>query len=358
MNSVHIGGNAFALFLKSQRKWVNPPLLTTAADGFHAECKNHGYKQNEHVVPHGSYLVNLAHTDPDRTKQAYDSFVDDLKRCEKLGIKLYNFHPGVANSTTRELAISHLALNINKAIAQTSTVVALLENMAAGGNVLGSTWEDLKEIIDLVDDKSRVGVCLDTCHAFAAGYDLRTPEAFSATLAEFDRVVGFRYLRAVHVNDSKAPFASHRDLHANIGTGFLGLRAFHNLVNDERFTGLPLILETPIEVRDADGVVVKDEAGKPMQDRGIDASEIKLLESLVGMDVEGEVFKKLEADLARKGRPERERLEEQIGKKVEKEAAKEARAAKKKVTGKGKQGKKKDDDDESELSDVKSDDVE
>jgi len=360
MNSVHIGGNAFALFLKSQRKWVNPPLLATAADGFHAECKNHGYKQNEHVVPHGSYLVNLAHTDPDRTKQAYDSFVDDLKRCEKLGIKLYNFHPGVANSTTRELAIAHLALNINKAIAQTSTVVALLENMAAGGNVLGSTWEDLKEIIDLVDDKSRVGVCLDTCHAFAAGYDLRTPEAFSATLAEFDRVVGFKYLRAVHVNDSKAPFASHRDLHANIGTGFLGLRAFHNLVNDERFTGLPLILETPIEVRDADGVVVKDAAGKPMQDRGIDASEIKLLESLVGMDVDGEEFKKLEADLARKGRPERERLEEQIGKKVEKETAKEARATKKKVTGKGKKGKKKeeDDDDESELSDVKSDDVE
>jgi AP endonuclease-1 len=174
-------------------------------------------------------------------------------------------------------------------------------------------------------------------------------------MEEFDRIVGIKYLRAVHVNDSKAPFRSHRDLHANIGTGFLGLRAFHNLVNDSRFEGLPLILETPIEVKDADGVVLKDEKGKVKEDKCIWAGEIKMLENLVGMDMEGEEFKKLEAELARKGRPERERLEEQIGKKLEKEAAKEARAAKKKGTGKGKKVKKEDDDDdESELSDVKS----
>jgi AP endonuclease-1 len=215
-------------------------------------------------------------------------------------------------------------------------------------------------MIDLVTDKSRVGVCLDTCHAFAAGYDLRSPEAFSATMDEFDRIVGIKYLRAVHVNDSKAPFFSHRDLHANIGTGFLGLRAFHNLVNDSRFEGLPLILETPIEVKDADGVVLKDEKGKVKEDKGIWAGEIKMLENLVGMDMEGDEFKKLEAELARKGRPERERLEEQIGKKMEKEAAKEARAAKKKVTGKGKgkKVKKENDDEESELSDVKSESAE
>ena len=309
-------------------------------------------------MPHGSYLVNLAHVDPVRTKQAYDSFVDDLKRCETLGIKLYNFHPGVANSTTRDKAISHLAENLNQAHAQTSTVVTVLENMAAGGNVLGSSFEDLRDIINETTDKSRVGVCLDTCHAFAAGYDLRTPEAFSATMDEFDRIVGIEYLRAVHVNDSKAPFASHRDLHANIGTGFLGLRAFHNLVNDARFEGLPLILETPVEVKDADGVVMKDEKGKVREDKMIWAAEIKLLESLVGMDVEGEEFKRSEAELARKGRPERERLEEQIGKKVEKEAAKVARAAKKKVA-KGKKGKKEEaSDDESELSDIKSEGVE
>ena len=360
-HAVHIGANAFALFLKSQRKWVNPPLLAETSDGFHAQCKHHTYKQNEHVVPHGSYLVNLAHTDPARITQAYDSFVDDLKRCETLGIKLYNFHPGVANSTNgdKAKAIAQIASSINRAHAQTSSVVTLLENMAAGGNVLGTRFEELSDMIDLVTDKSRVGVCLDTCHAFAAGYDLRSPEAFSATMEEFDRIVGIKYLRAVHVNDSKAPFRSHRDLHANIGTGFLGLRAFHNLVNDSRFEGLPLILETPIEVKDADGVVLKDEKGKVKEDKGIWAGEIKMLENLVGMDMEGEEFKKLEADLARKGRPERERLEEQIGKKLEKEAAKEARAAKKKATGKGKKAKNEDgDDDESELSDVKSESAE
>lgn len=346
LNSVHIGANAFALFLKSQRKWVNPPILTEAVDGFHANCKHHSYNQNEHVVPHGSYLVNLAHTDPSRTKQAYDAFVDDLKRCEKLGIKLYNFHPGVANSTNGDKgkAIAHLASNINRAHKETSTVVTLLENMAAGGNVLGSTFEDLRDTIALIDDKARVGVCLDTCHAFAGGYDLRTPEAFAATMDDFERIVGVKYLRALHVNDSKAPFASHRDLHANIGTGFLGLRAFHNVVNEPRFAGLPLVLETPIEVRDADGQLVKDEKGKAQEDKNIWATEIKLLESMVGMDVESEEFLKLEADLSRKGKPERDRLAEQIEKKKEKEAAK----GMKKGKGKGKKVKG----EESELSDV------
>lgn len=230
--------------------------------------------------------------------------------------------------------------------------------MAAGGNVLGTSFQDLADTIAQVKDKSRVGVCLDTCHAFAAGYDLRSPEAFSATMAEFDRVVGMKYLRAVHMNDSKAPFASNRDLHANIGTGFLGLRAFHNLVNDSRFEGLPLILETPVEVRDEKGDVVKDEKGKVREDKGIWAREIKLLEGLVGMDVEGVDFKKLEAELERMGRPERERVGVQVGKKREKDAAKEAKDAKKgvkktKAAVKGRRGKK-EDVDESELSDVKS----
>lgn len=226
-------------------------------------------------------------------------------------------------------------------------MITLLENMAAGGNVLGSTFEDLRDTIALIDDKSRIGVCLDTCHAFAGGYDLRTPETFQATMEDFERVVGVKYLRALHVNDSKAPFASHRDLHANIGTGFLGLRAFHNVVNEPRFAGLPLVLETPIEVRDAEGQLVKDEKGKEKEDKGIWAREIKMLESLVGMDVESERFLKLEAELAKKGKPERDRLQEQIDKKKEKEAAKGAKK------GKGK-AKKKKDESESELSDVKS----
>lgn len=225
--------------------------------------------------------------------------------------------------------------------------------MAAGGNVLGSTFEDLRDTIALIQNKQRVGVCLDTCHAFAAGYDLRTPDAFNATLRQFDEIVGMQYLRAVHMNDSKAPFASHKDLHANIGTGFLGLRSFHNLVNDTRFEGLPLILETPLDMTDEYGKPVKDEKGKNQETKSIWAIEIKLLESLVGMDVEGEEFLKLEAALARKGEPERKRLEDV----VERKRVKDEKKAKSPKRGRAKGSRKKVDseDEESELSELESD---
>lgn len=335
-NALHIGANAFALFLKSQRKWANPPLLPETCTSFHDHCKQHTYDQAKHVVPHGSYLVNLAHPDDERTKQAYDCFLDDLQRCESLNITLYNFHPGNSVGGDRQKAIAHLASNINRAHRATKTVITLLENMAAGGNVIGSTFEDLRNTIALVEDKSRIGVCLDTCHAFAAGYDLRTPTAFAATMQHFDDVVGATYLRAVHLNDSKAPFASHRDLHANIGTGFLGLRAFHNLVNDPRFVGLPLVLETPISVRDDDGNLVRDEKNKEKEDKAIWAQEIKMLERLVGMDVESEEFLGLEKKLQRKGESERKKMTEQQERKREKEE-------KKSKSPRKKRGKKVDD---------------
>ncbi|TKA69279.1 hypothetical protein B0A55_08521, partial [Friedmanniomyces simplex] len=328
LNSVHIGANAFALFLKSQRKWENPPLQDDHCSTFHSHCKTHSYDPSNHIVPHGSYLVNLAHTNKDRTKQAYDAFLDDLKRCEKLGIALYNFHPGTDQCADRPKAIAHLASNINRAHVETSKVVTLLETMTAGGNTIGCTFEDLRDIIALVTKKDRVGVCLDTAHVFTAGYDLRTPAAFLRTMERFEDVVGFKYLRALHLNDSKAPFGSNKDLHANIGTGFLGLRAFHNIVNEPRFAGLPLVLETPIEVRDDDGVLVKDEKGKEKEDKGIWAREIKLLESLVGTDVESEEFLSLERMLARKGEPERKRLEEQI-ERVREKAEKKAESGRK-----------------------------
>lgn len=323
-NSFHIGGNAFALFLKSQRKWANPPLAADQCTSFHANCEAHSYDQTKNVLPHGSYLVNLAHTDKARTEQAYESFVDDLKRCERLGIQLYNFHPGAANSTggDRQAAIAHLASNINRAHKATSSVIMVLENMAAGGNILGSTFEDLRDIIALTNDKKRVGVCLDTCHTFAGGYDLRSPAAFKTTMDQFEEVVGFKYLRALHINDSKAPLASHRDLHANIGTGFLGLRSFHNIVNDSRFEGLPLILETPLEAKDESGVPLKDDKGKPKSDEGIWAREIKLLESLVGMDTDSEEFLELEKALAKKGEAERKNMSEKMEDKREREEKK------------------------------------
>lgn len=311
---------------------------------FHANCKTHTYDAANHVVPHGSYLVNLAHTDKDRTKQAYESFLDDLQRCERLGIKLYNFHPGNTTGNDRATAIKHLASNINRAHKETKSVVTLLENMAAGGNIIGTTFEDLRDTISHIEDKTRVGVCLDTCHAFAAGYDLRSPEAFKSTLQQFDDVVGMKYLRALHINDSKAPFQSHRDLHANIGTGYLGLRAFHNVVNEPRFIGLPLVLETPTSNTDDNGDPIKDERGKQHEDAGVWAREIKLLESLVDMDVNSEEFLTLEKDLARKGERERKRVGDQAERRKEKEAKKAAKGQKKKF--------KDDASDESSLSEL------
>ncbi|TPX15404.1 uncharacterized protein E0L32_004384 [Thyridium curvatum] len=339
-NAVNIGANAFALFLKSQRKWANPPLAPDARDGFLAGCSSHGFDAGKHCVPHGSYLVNLAQADRDKAAQAYDSFVDDLQRCEALGIGLYNFHPGSTNGDTKEAAIGRIAAQLNRSHRATASVVTVIENMCGSGNVVGSRFEELRDIIAQVDDKSRVGVCIDTCHAFAAGYDLRTPQAFAATMAEFDRVVGARYLRAFHVNDSKAPLGSHRDLHANIGTGFLGLRAFHSLMNHEAFQDLPMVLETPIDRKGPDG--------KTVEDKGVWAREIKLLESLIGMDPDCDEFKAKEKELQAAGAEERGRIQAQVDKKADKDAKKDAKPKKGTLKSFFKKKKKTESDDEDE----------
>ncbi|KAH6646382.1 DNA-lyase [Truncatella angustata] len=320
-NAVHIGANAFALFLKSQRKWENPPLAPEAVSMFHACRKQHDWASvDKHCVPHGSYLVNLAAKEQAKADQAYGAFLDDLRRCETLGIGLYNFHPGNTNGEPRGEAIARIAAQLNRAHGATRGVVTLLENMAGQGNVVGTTFEDLRDIIALVDDKDRVGVCIDTCHAFAAGYDVRSPSAFRETLEKFDELVGPGYLRAFHVNDSKAPLGSHRDLHANIGTGFLGLRAFHNLMNQDRFAGLPMVLETPIDTKGPDG--------KTVEDRQVWADEIKLLESLIGMDAESDEFRALDQKLQKQGEGERSKIQDQIDRKAGKDAKKGTRAKK------------------------------
>ncbi|KAI4931440.1 hypothetical protein J4E85_004033 [Alternaria conjuncta] len=326
INLVYIGANAFALFLKNQRKWETIEMDPEHAALFIQGCKDHGINAAECCLPHGSYLVNLAHPDPARKKQAYDSFFNDLTRCHALGIRYYNFHPGNANATTREEGIRIIAENLNRAHADpaTGSVVTVLETMATLGNTIGGTFADIAAIINLIKDKSRVGVCLDTCHVFAAGYDLRSPEAYAATMDKFDQEIGLEYLKAFHVNDSKAPLSSFRDLHARIGTGYLGLQAFHNLMNDERFHGLPMVLETPVDSVDANG--------KKVEDKGIWAREIKMLESLVGMDNTSDEFKQLEAKLLAEGTAERERVGDQVQRKAIKDAKpKKKRATKKKV---------------------------
>ncbi|KAI1007810.1 Apurinic-apyrimidinic endonuclease 1 [Podosphaera aphanis] len=309
-NALSLGSNSFALFLKSQRKWANPPMAPEACDQFKAYCLEHKYDAAKHVLPHGSYLVNLAQAEPDKAEQAYTSFLDDLQRCEKLGIKLYNFHPGSAGKNPRPEAIQRIAEQLNKAHKATNSVITVLENMAGAGNVIGSTWEDLRDIIELIHDKSRVGVCIDTCHAFAAGYDLRSPEAFEKTMNSFSQIVGMTYLKALHLNDSKTPLASNRDLHANIGTGFLGLRAFHNVVNYPSFQDMPMILETPIEKKGPDG--------KTIEDKGVWATEIKLLEDLIDVDPESSDFKAQEQQLQDAGAEERKKFQGQIDKKQQK----------------------------------------
>ncbi|KAH7100546.1 xylose isomerase-like protein [Auriculariales sp. MPI-PUGE-AT-0066] len=237
LNAAKIGAGAFALFLKSQRKWVSPAYKPQDITAFHAAMKEHNYAP-EHVLPHGSYLLNLGNPDEAKRNQSYTCFLDDLRRAEQLGLLLYNFHPGsTVGACTREQSIANIAASLNRAHKETSRVVTVLENMAGQGNVIGSQFEDLRDIIALVEDKTRVGVCLDTCHTFAAGYDIRTRK----------HSIGVQYLRGMHLNDSKFDLAGKKDRHENMGIGKIGLRAFSFIANDTRMRNIPLILETPCE---------------------------------------------------------------------------------------------------------------
>ncbi|KAK6519306.1 hypothetical protein TWF281_003141 [Arthrobotrys megalospora] len=316
-NADRIGANAFALFLKSQRKWESPPYKPANVTAFKKFTKTKNYDSRKHMLPHGSYLVNLAQKDTEKAAKAYTSFIDDLKRAESLDIGLFNFHPGSTLGEPRDEAIERIANALNKAHKETSFVRTVLETMAGQGNVIGCKFEDLRDIIALVEDKSRVGVCIDTCHSFSAGYDLRSPETYRAVMKEFDEVIGFKYLSALHLNDSKAPFNSHRDLHQNIGLGFLGLSAFRNVMNTKEFHDLPMVLETPLEDDDV----------------SVWAKEIKLLESLVGLEADDPKFLALEKEYADKGAAERkevlDKLEKREAEKGEKEAKKKERAEKK-----------------------------
>ncbi|KAF9476426.1 AP endonuclease [Pholiota conissans] len=245
INAASIGANAFALFLKSQRKWTSPPLTDTSIAEFKKRMKEYRYT-SKMVLPHGSYLINLGNPDADKREKSYTCFVDDLKRCQELGLELYNFHPGstVGQATTKE-SLAFIAECINRAHKETEGVTAVLENMAGAGNIIGSDFSHLAGIIELVEDKSRVGVCIDTCHTFAAGYDIRTKEGWNNTMKAFDEMIGLKYLRGMHLNDSKTDYNSKKDRHENIGLGYLGLPAFNHILSDPRTQGIPLILETP-----------------------------------------------------------------------------------------------------------------
>ena len=245
VNAHEIGANAFALFTKNQRQWVSKPLTEESIRLFKENCEKYGFKP-EYILPHDSYLINLGHPEEEGLTKSRAAFLDEMERCEQLGLKLLNFHPGShLNKIPIEECLSRIAESINMALERTKGVTAVIENTAGQGSNLGNDFWELKYIIDRVEDKSRVGICLDTCHTFTAGYDIQ--KDYDHVFEAFDREVGFQYLRGMHLNDSKKELGSHVDRHDSIGKGLIGSAFFERLMKDSRFDNMPLILETPDE---------------------------------------------------------------------------------------------------------------
>ena len=248
LDALRLGATSFALFLKSEKRWKGHYMTPGSAMRFLSNMRVAGIKP-EHVLPHGSYLINLANPSKAKQARAVSCLLDDLKRCRQLGLPLYNLHPGAATDNDKVEGIKRVAANLNLAHTATSggrqPVIILLETMAGGGSQLGGRFEEIRAIIDGITDKSRIGVCLDTCHLFSAGYDLRTKKGWDECLADFDRVVGAPYLRAIHMNDSQHEIASKKDRHDNLGLGYIGIECFTEIVTNARFKNIPIILETP-----------------------------------------------------------------------------------------------------------------
>ena len=247
LNAHEIGAKAFALFTRNQRQWKSSPLTSRSIDLFKERCAEYGYLPSQ-ILPHDSYLINLGHPEAEGLTKSREAFLDEMQRCEQLGLDRMNFHPGShLNAFPIDDCLDRIAESINEALNQTSGVTAVIENTAGQGTNLGHTFEQIAHIIDRVEDKSRVGVCIDTAHTLAAGYDIKTTEGFIDTFDKFDKIIGFSYLRGMHINDSKKDLASKVDRHDSIGKGLMGLTTFKMLMNDPRFGNIPMILETPDE---------------------------------------------------------------------------------------------------------------
>ena len=245
INAHEIGANAFALFTKNQRQWVSKPLTEESISLFKENCEKYVF-QPEYILPHDSYLINLGHPEEEGLQKSRAAFLDEMQRCEQLGLNRLNFHPGSSlNKISTEDCLSLIAESINLALEKTKGVTAVIENTAGQGSNLGSEFWQLKYIIDRVNDKNRVGVCLDTCHTYTAGYDI--VNEYDKVFDEFDKEVGFNYLRGMHLNDSKKALGTHVDRHDSIGKGLIGKAFFERLMQDSRFDNIPLILETPDE---------------------------------------------------------------------------------------------------------------
>ncbi len=261
LNAREIGATAFAFFTKNQRQWAAKPLTRENIDGFKKNCGEAGYAPHQ-ILPHDSYLINLGNPDREALKKSRAAFLDEMQRCEQLGLDRLNFHPGAHLNRIGEEACIHLiAESVNQVLGQTEGVTAVIENTAGQGSNLGYTFEQIAGIMEGVSDRSRIGVCIDTCHAFTAGYDLRTRETFEEAFSRFNSVIGFEFLKGMHLNDSKKELGTRVDRHDSLGKGFLGTDPFRWIMADSRFDGIPLVLETP--------------------DDAIWAEEIKLLNSFL-----------------------------------------------------------------------------
>lgn len=261
LNAQSLGAKAFAFFTKNQRQWFAAAYNEETIDKFKARVHELGFNP-DYILPHDSYLINLGHPEEEGLKKSRQAFFDEMTRCEQLGLNRLNFHPGShLNKIPIDDCLDRIAESVNMALDRTNGVSAVIENTAGQGTNLGHTFEQIAHIIDKVEDKSRVGVCLDTAHTLAAGYEIRTREAFEETMKLFEEIIGINYLKGLHINDSKKELATRVDRHDSIGKGVMNMDVFSFIMNDPRFDNMPLILETP--------------------DESLWAEEIRLLYSLV-----------------------------------------------------------------------------
>ena len=246
-NAKALAATGFGMFVKNQRQWTAAPYAAADIEAFKRQLVADGYTAAQ-VLPHAGYLINLANPDEDAHAKSMSSLMDELHRCMALGLDKLNIHPGShLRLITPQAACDRIAKSLNTALSQTHGVTVVIENTAGSGGNMGSVFEEIKAMIDGVEDKARVGVCLDTMHTFAAGFDIRTRDGFLKTMERFDKMVGMKYLRGMHLNDSKVDLNSHVDRHESLGAGLLGIDVFKCIMRDKRFENIPLVLETPNE---------------------------------------------------------------------------------------------------------------
>lgn len=240
-----LGANAFALFTKNQRQWKSAPISSKSIDLFKERCEKYAISA-DYILPHDSYLINLGQPNDEQLAKSREAFLDEMQRCEQLGLKMLNFHPGShLKIITIEQCLDRIAESINITLNQTKGVIAVIENTAGQGSNVGFSFQHIAHIISKIEDKTRVGVCIDTCHTYSAGYDLKTADGYENTWHEFDSTIGLNYLKAIHLNDTKKELGSRVDRHDNIGKGLLGIEFFERIMKDRRFDNIPFILETP-----------------------------------------------------------------------------------------------------------------